>query len=82
MLDLVNNTELTTFAYKSELADGTDHRHIGPIIDDINDVAQYQIPSEFIAPTKTARDDDNMIGALFGAVQALTKRINKLEEKA
>nr|DAH74961.1 MAG TPA: tail fiber protein [Caudoviricetes sp.] len=81
MLDLINQTELTTFAYKSELAGGTNHRHIGPIIDDINDVAQYQIPSEFIAPTKTARDDDNMIGALFGAVQALTKRINTLEEK-
>ncbi len=81
MLDLVNNTELTTFAYKSELADGTDHRHIGPIIDDVNDVAQYRTPAEFIAPTKTARDDDNMIGALFGAVQALTKRIKTLEEK-
>ena len=81
MLDLINQTELTTFAYKSELAGGTNHRHIGPIIDDINDVAQYQIPSEFIAPTKTARDDDNMIGALFGAVQALTKRIKKLEDK-
>lgn len=81
MLDLINQTELTTFAYKSELAGGTNHRHIGPIIDDINDVAQYQIPSEFIAPTKMARDDDNMIGALFGAVQALTKRINTLEEK-
>lgn len=81
MLDLINNTELTTFAYKSELADGTNHRHIGPIIDDVNDVAQYQIPAEFIAPTKTARDDDNMIGALFGAVQALTKRIKTLEDK-
>lgn len=81
MLDLINQTELTTFAYKSELAGGTNHRHIGPIIDDINDVAQYQIPSEFIAPTKTARDDDNMLGALFGAVQALTKRIKKLEDK-
>lgn len=81
MLDLINHTELTTFAYTSELADGTDHRHIGPIIDDINDVAQYQIPSEFVAPTKTARDDGNIVGALIGAVQALTKRIKKLEDK-
>ncbi|WP_347975331.1 tail fiber domain-containing protein [Limosilactobacillus fermentum] len=82
MLDLINQTELTTFAYKSELADGTDHRHIGPIIDDINDVAQYQIPSEFVAPTRTARDDGNIVGALIGAVQALTKRIKTLEDKA
>lgn len=82
MLDLINQTELTTFAYKSELADGTDHRHIGPIIDDINDVAQYKIPSEFVAPTKTARDDGNIVGALIGAVQALTKRIKTLEDKA
>ena len=81
MLDLVNNTELTTFSFKSEVAEGTEARHIGPIIDDVNDVAQYQMPAEFIAPTKTARDDDNMIGALFGAVQALTKRINALESK-
>lgn len=82
MLDLVINTDLTTFAFKSEVAEGIEVRHIGPIIDDVNDVAKYKIPSEFIAPTKTARDDDNMIGALFGAVQALTKRIKTLEEKA
>lgn len=81
MLDLVNNTDLTTFAFKSEVAEGIEIRHIGPIIDDVNDVAQYRTPAEFIAPTKTARDDDNMIGALFGAVQALTKRIKALEEK-
>ena len=81
MLDLVNNTDLTTFAFKSEVAEGLVVRHIGPIIDDVNDVAQYRTPAEFIAPTKTARDDDNMIGALFGAVQALTKQIKKLEDK-
>lgn len=81
MLDLVNSTDLTTFAFKSEVAEGLVVRHIGPIIDDVNDVAQYRTPAEFIAPTKTARDDDNMIGALFGAVQALTKRIKKLEDK-
>ncbi|MGJ3871464.1 gp58-like family protein [Limosilactobacillus fermentum] len=81
MLDLVNSTDLMTFAFKSEVAEGTEVRHIGPIIDDVNDVAQYQMPAEFIAPTKTARDDDNMIGALFGAVQALTKRIKKMEDK-
>lgn len=81
MLELINNTELTTFAFKSEVAEGTEVRHIGPIIDDVNDIAQYRTPAEFIAPTKTARDDDNMIGALFGAVQALTKRIKTLEEK-
>lgn len=81
MLDLVNNTDLTTFAFKSELAEGIEIKHIGPIIDDVNDVAQYRTPAEFIAPTKKARDDDNMIGALFGAVQALTKRIKTLEEK-
>lgn len=81
MLDLVNNTDLMTFAFKSEVAEGIEIRHIGPIIDDVNDVAQYRTPAEFIAPTKTARDDDNMIGALFGAVQALTKWIKKMEDK-
>ena len=81
MLKMVNDTDLTTFLYKSDVANGETHRHIGLIIDDVHDVAQYQTPDEFIAPNKVSRDDDNMIGALFGAVKALTKRIKTLESK-
>lgn len=81
MLKLVNNTDLTTFLYKTDVASGDKHRHIGLIIDDVHDVAQYQTPQEFIAPNGVSRDDDNMIGALFGAVKALTKRIKTLESK-
>lgn len=81
MLKMVNDTDLTTFLYKTDVANGETHRHIGPIIDDVHDVAQYQTPQDFIAPNGVSRDDDNMIGALFGAVKALAKRIKTLESK-
>lgn len=81
MLKMVNDTDLTTFLYKTDVASGETHRHIGLIIDDVHDVAQYQAPQDFIAPNGVSRDDDNMIGALFGAVKALTKRIETLESK-
>ena len=81
MLKMVNDTDLTTFLYTRDVANGETHRHIGLIIDDVHDVAQYQTPDEFIAPNGVSRDDDNMIGALFGAVKALTKRIKTLESK-
>lgn len=81
MLEMVNDTDLTTFLYKTDVASGETHRHIGLIIDDVHDVAQYQAPQDFIAPNGVSRDDDNMIGALFGAVKALTKRITTLESK-
>lgn len=81
MLKMVNSTDLATFLYKTDVANGETHRHIGLIIDDVHDVAQYQTPQEFIAPNGVSRDDDNMIGALFGAVKALTKRIKTLESK-
>lgn len=81
MLKLVNDTDLATFLYKTDVANGETHRHIGLIIDDVHDVAQYQTPQDFIAPNGVSRDDDNMIGALFGAVKALTKRIKTLESK-
>lgn len=81
MLEMINDTDLATFLYKTDVANGETHRHIGLIIDDVHDVAQYQTPQEFIAPNGVSRDDDNMIGALFGAVKALTKRIKTLESK-
>lgn len=81
MLKMVNGTDLATFLYKTDVANCETHRHIGLIIDDVHDVAQYQTPQEFIAPNGVSRDDDNMIGALFGAVKALTKRIKTLESK-
>ncbi len=83
-LALINQTDLTSFTFKAEVASGSNFRHFGPIIDNVNQVAQYQIPTEFIAATygdAPARDDDNIIGALMGAVQELTKRIKTLEDK-
>ena len=82
-LALINQTDLISFTFKAEVASGSNFRHFGPIIDNVNQVAQYQIPTEFIAATygdAPARDDDNIIGALMGAVQELTKRLEKVEK--
>lgn len=82
-LALINQTDLTSFTFKAEVASGSNFRHFGPIIDDVNQVAQYNTPPEFIAATygdAPARDDDNIIGALMGAVQELTKRLEKVEK--
>lgn len=81
MLEMVNDTDLASFLFETDVASGETHRHIGLIIDDVHDVARYQTPQDFIAPNGVSRDDDNMIGALFGAVKALTKRIKTLESK-
>lgn len=50
MLEMVNNTDLASFLFKTDVASGETHRHIGLIIDDVHDVAQYQAPQDFIAP--------------------------------
>lgn len=84
-LDWINHTDLTTFDYKRDLKAGINNKRIGPIIDDVNQVAQYQIADPFIAPQHgdtASRDDSNIVGALMGAVQELTKRLEKVEAKA
>ncbi|RXA51945.1 tail fiber domain-containing protein, partial [Limosilactobacillus mucosae] len=40
MLEMVNDTDLATFLYKTDVTSGETHRHIGLIIDDVHDVAQ------------------------------------------
>lgn len=77
--DLINETDLTYFTYKSEAQRGDNYRHIGPVIDDVNEIPKYNTPPEFVAPMGNSRDDDNIIGALMGAVQYLSKKVEALE---
>ncbi|MCD5423904.1 tail fiber domain-containing protein [Limosilactobacillus fermentum] len=80
-LDLVNKTDIRSYQYKSDVAQGKAKRYTSLIIDDVNDVSKYYAPDEFINEERTGRDDGSAVGYLFLAVQELTKRIKTLEGK-
>ncbi|MCD7134019.1 hypothetical protein LTY58_02760 [Limosilactobacillus rudii] len=80
-LDKIIQTDLTTYQYKAEVAQGMTKRHAGPIIDDIHDVAKYYTPDEFINEQRSGRSDADVIGYLMGAVQELKKQLDKVKEK-
>ena len=80
-LDLVNRTDIRSYQYKTDVAQGKTKRYASLIIDDVNDVSQYCAPDEFTNEERTGRDDGSAVGYLFLAVQELTRRIKNLEEK-
>lgn len=80
-LDLVNKTDIRSYQYKSDVAQGYNKRYTSLIIDDVNDVSKYYAPNEFTNEERTGRDDGSAVGYLFLAVQELTRRIKTLEEK-
>lgn len=80
-LDLVNRTDIRSYQYKTDVAQGKTKRYTSLIIDDVNDVSQYYTPDEFTNEERTGRDDGSAVGFLFLAVKELTRRIENLEEK-
>lgn len=80
-LDLINQTDIRSYQYKSDVAQGKTKRYTSLIIDDVNDVSQYNAPDEFTSEGRTGRDDGSAVGYLFLAVKELTRRIKTLEEK-
>lgn len=80
-LDLVNQTDIRSYQYKSDVAQGKAKRYTSLIIDDVHDVSQYCAPDEFVNEERTGRDDGSAVGYLFLAVQELTRRIKTLEDK-
>lgn len=80
-LDLVNRTDIRSYQYKTDVAQGKTKRYTSIIIDDVNDVSQYYAPDEFTNEERTGRDDGSAVGYLFLAVKELTRRIKNLEEK-
>ena len=80
-LDLVNRTDIRSYQYKTDVAQGKTKRYTSLIIDDVNDVSKYCAPNEFINEERTGRDDGSSVGYLFLAVKELTRRIENLEEK-
>lgn len=80
-LDLVNRTDIRSYQYKTDVAEGKTKRYTSLIIDDVNDVSEYYAPDEFTNEERTGRDDGSAVGYLFLAVQELTRRIKTLEAK-
>lgn len=80
-LDLVNRTDIRSYQYKTDVAQGKTKRYTSIIIDDVNDVSQYYAPDEFTNEERTGRDDGSAVGYLFLAVKELTKHIEKIEEQ-
>ncbi len=80
-LDLVNKTDIRSYQYKSDVAQGYNKRYTSLIIDDVNDVSKYYAPNEFTNEERTGRDDGSAVGYLFLAIQELTRRIKTLEDK-
>lgn len=80
-LDKIASTNVETYQFKSDVAKGKTKRHASVIIDDVNDVAEYYTPEEFISENRMGRDDGDIIGYLMGAVQELKKQLDELKEK-
>lgn len=80
-LDLVNRTDIRSYQYKADVAQGKAKRYTSLIIDDVNDVSKFYAPDEFTNEKRTGRDDGSAVGYLFLAVKELTRRIKNLEEK-
>lgn len=80
-LDLVNRTDIRSYQYKTDVAQGKTKRYTSLIIDDVNDVSKYYAPDEFTNEERTGRDDGSAVGYLFLAVKELTRRIKILEDK-
>lgn len=80
-LDLVNRTDIRSYQYKADVAQGKTKRYTSMILDDVNDVSKYYAPDEFANEERTGRDDGSAVGYLFLAIQELTRRIKTLEDK-
>ncbi|QID93516.1 tail fiber domain-containing protein [Limosilactobacillus fermentum] len=80
-LDKIVSANVETYQFKSDVANGKTKRHASVIIDDVNDVAEYCTPEEFISENRMGRDDGDIIGYLMGAVQELKKQLDELKEK-
>lgn len=80
-LQKINEADVETYLFKSDVAHGKTKRHTSVILDDVHDVAQYNTPEEFISENRKGRDDGDIIGFLMGAVQELTKQVNKLKKE-
>ncbi|MFT9455696.1 MAG: hypothetical protein ABF575_00240 [Liquorilactobacillus hordei] len=81
VINAVNSTEIYEYSYKNDLEQGVSKRYASYIIDDVNEVAQYNEPSEFLSEDKKGRDDGTQLAYLTLMVQEMYKEIQELKNK-
>ncbi|KRM91501.1 gp58-like family protein [Liquorilactobacillus cacaonum] len=81
VINAINSTEIYEYSFKRDLEQGVNKRYASYIIDDVNDVAQYKEPSEFLSDDKQGRDDGTQLAYLTLMVQEMYKEIQELKNK-
>ncbi|MFT9004134.1 MAG: hypothetical protein ABF991_05430 [Liquorilactobacillus hordei] len=81
VINAVNSTEIYEYSFKRDLEQGVNKRYASYIIDDVNEVAQYNEPSEFLSEDKQGRDDGTQLAYLTLMVQEMYKEIQELKNK-
>lgn len=73
---LINNMDILSFKYKSDVKRGINKAKIGPVISE-----KYQTPVEILDPEQRAVDDHSALFLAIKALQEANKRIERLEEE-
>ena len=79
-LDKIRQDDQYLYEYKRNVAKGIYDPQASFIIDDVNDVAQYSVPREFIDQTGNYREPNVELAYLVAAFQALDKQVQEQNE--
>lgn len=79
-LDKIRQDDQYLYEYKRNVAQGIYDPQASFIIDDVNDVAQYSVPREFIDQTGNYREPNVELAYLVAAFQALDKQVQEQNE--
>lgn len=79
-LDKIRQDDQYLYEYKRNVAKGIYDPQASFIIDDVNDVAQYSVPREFIDQTGNYREPNVELAYLVAAFQALDKQVQEQQE--
>lgn len=78
-LAILNDTDIYSYNYKSDLKNGISKTYATAVIDDVNTKPQYNTPYDFISADGTGRDDGTILGYAVAAIQELNSKITSLE---
>ena len=79
-LDKIRQDDQYLYEYKRNVAQGIYDPQASFIIDDVNDVAQYSVPREFIDQTGNYREPNVELAYLVAAFQVLDKQVQEQNE--
>lgn len=66
------------YKYRYKTQDKNEKDNYGAIIDDVNEVKQYNLPQEFITTRDKGINDSHLITGLIATVQEQAKQIEQL----